>query len=373
MSDLHLGRKLCEFTLTQEHEFMLKEIISIIDNEQPDCIIIAGDVYNKSIPSVEAVQLFDDFLYSLSKRKIPTFIISGNHDSPERIAFGGRIMSGEGIYISPVYDGKTRVVTLHDEYGDVNFYMLPFVKPVHVRRFFPEANIESYNDAVKTAISEMAVDKSRRNVIVTHQYITGASLSESEEIYVGGTENVDADIFNGFDYVALGHIHRPQTIAKKIRYCGSPIINSLNEVGQEKSLTVAELGEKGELSIRAVPIKPLRAVREYKGTFEKLSDKKFYSGINTEEFVYITLTDEEDIPGAVHKLCKIYPYLLKLRYDNNRTRNASVVTPENNTDEETPTELFVRFYEQQNNHSMSAEQLEYLEKLINETMEEEIL
>lgn len=223
LSDLHLGKRLHETSLIEDQAAVLDQIIEIIDRESPNGIFIAGDVYDKSVPSAEAVQLFDKFLVELAKRTVQVFIISGNHDSAERIAFGSQIMGVAGIHLSPVYNGKIEAKSLTDEYGEINVYMLPFIKPSHVRRFYENEMIESYTDAVKVAIEKMNIDKDKRNVLITHQFVTGATRSESEET-VGGTDNVDANVFDDFDYVALGHLHAPQYCANnKIRYSGTPL------------------------------------------------------------------------------------------------------------------------------------------------------
>ena len=211
LSDLHLGKRLNEFSMLEDQEYILKEILGVIDDEKPQAIIIAGDVYDKSIPSAEAMQLFDDFLCSLAKRKLQVLVISGNHDSPERLSFASRLIDQSGVHFSRVYSGKVEPIELLDEHGKVNFYMLPFIKPVHVRSKFPDEQIDSYNDAVRVAVEKMGIDTSLRNVLITHQFVTGAMRSESEEISVGGADNIDADLFDGFDYVALGHIHGPHS------------------------------------------------------------------------------------------------------------------------------------------------------------------
>lgn len=373
LSDLHLGKRVNEFSMLEEQEYILNQILEIIDNEKPQAVIIAGDVYDKSVPSADAVRLFDDFLCSLSMRGLQVFVISGNHDSAERIAFGGRIMSSSGIHMSPVYNGKTEPVELRDEYGSLNVYMLPFIKPLHVKRLHIDIEIESYNDALRIAVEEMNVDPECRNILVTHQFVTGASLSRSEEFFVGGTENVDASVFEAFDYVALGHIHRPQNIGNgRIRYCGTLLKYSFSEINQEKSVTIAEIGAKGELTIRTLPVVPQRDMREYKGTFAQVTDKAFYSNINTDDYIFITLTDEEDIPDAVRKLRKIYPRMMKLSYDNSRTRSRSEIKTDFSAEEIPPEQLFARFYEQQNNHSMSEEQLRFISELIKDVWEEEL-
>ena len=259
LSDLHLGKRLNEFSLGEDQEYILNQILKIVKEEQPDAVVIAGDVYDKAIPSVEAVSMFDEFLVRLAGLRKHIFVISGNHDSPERIAFGSRLLEETGIHLSPVYGGSVEPVTLEDEFGPVDFYLLPFVKPIHVRRFYPEDPTDTYTQALSTAVAHMNLDEHRRNVLVTHQFVTGASRSDSEEISVGGADNVDSAVFDHFDYVALGHIHSPQHCgSEKIRYCGTPLKYSFSEAKDTKSVTVAELKEKGNLTIRTVPLKPLR-------------------------------------------------------------------------------------------------------------------
>ena len=235
LSDLHLGKRVNEFSMLEDQQYILTEILHIIDTEKPDGVLIAGDVYDKSVPSAEAVALLDDFLVRMSKRSLRIFLISGNHDSPERMAFGGRLMESSGVYLAPVYDGKVTPITLIDEYGPVKVYLLPFVKPAHVRRCFPEQEISTYTDALCVAIEAMNVDPVERNVLVTHQFVTGATRCDSEELSVGGTDNVDVSVFESFDYVALGHIHGPQQVSREtVRYCGTPLKYSFSEAGHEK-------------------------------------------------------------------------------------------------------------------------------------------
>ena len=371
LSDLHLGKRLNEFSLGEDQEYILNQILEIAEAEQPDAVVIAGDVYDKAIPSVEAVSLFDEFLVRLAALHIHIFVISGNHDSPERIAFGSRLLEETGIHLSPVYGGSVESVTLEDAFGPVDFYLLPFVKPIHVRRFFPEDPTDTYTQALSTAVGHMNLDEHRRNVLVTHQFVTGASRSDSEEISVGGADNVDSAVFDAFDYVALGHIHSPQHCgSEKIRYCGTPLKYSFSEAKDTKSVTVAELKEKGNLVIRTVPLKPLRELVELRGTFGELTDRHFYENTTwTRDYVRLTLTDEEDIPDAVGKLRLIYRNLMKLDYDNARTRSNAEIAGAPAQDSRSPLELFADFYELQNNRPMTAEQLVFLEELIARTEE----
>lgn len=365
LSDLHLGKRVNEFSMTEDQKYILDQIIEITEDEKPDGILIAGDVYDKSVPSVEAVELFNDFLSQMAKRRQRVFVISGNHDSPERLAFASELLCHSGIYISPVYEGNVRPITLEDEYGTVNIFLLPFLKPVHVRRVFPDEPAQSCTDALGTAVSHMEVDKSQRNILIAHQFVTGAERSESEDISVGGMDNVDVSVFDVFDYVALGHIHRPQHIGREcVRYCGTPLKYSFSEAGHRKSVTIAELREKGNLQIRTTELVPRRDMRELKGTYEELASRKNYAGTAVEDYIHITLTDEEDILDAIAKLRVIYPNLMKLDYDNKRTRESAVITGGEDIHRKTPLELLEDFYRQQNNQDMNEEQISFAADLI---------
>lgn len=373
LSDLHLGKRVNDFSLLEDQHYILKKILGIVDEQSPDGVIIAGDVYDKSVPSAEAVQLFDDFLCRLAARNILVFIISGNHDSPERIAFGGKIMTSGGIYLSPVYNGNITPITLTDEFGEIDIYMLPFIKPLHVRRFFNTETIENYTDALRIAIQNMQVDKTRRNVIITHQFVTGANRSDSEEISVGGSDNVDSSVFDDFDYVALGHIHGPQKMSREtIRYCGTPLKYSFSEAGHKKSVTVVELKEKGNITINTVPLIPLRDMREIKGSYFDLTLKENYEGTNREDYIHVTLTDEEDIPDAINKMRIIYPNIMKLDYDNARTRTMQEIGMAEEIETKKPFEHFAEFYEKQNNRPLSPEQEAFLKDVMATIWEDEI-
>lgn len=373
LSDIHLGKRVNEFSMLEDQAHILKKILAVVDEEEPDGVLIAGDVYDKSVPSTEAVQLFDDFLVRLAKRKLPVFIISGNHDSPERLSFANRLIDAVGIHLAPVYNGVVEPITLSDEYGPVNVYMLPFIKPAHVRGFFPDTEITGYSDAVAAAIGRMNIDKTQRNVLITHQFVTGAQRSDSEELSVGGTDNIGAEVFCDFDYVALGHIHGPQNMdSGRIRYCGSPLKYSFSEAAQQKSVTVAELKEKGTLEIHTVPLIPRRDMVELKGSYQQLTLREFYENTTyQEDYTHITLTDEEDIPDAVAKLRAVYHNLMKLDYDNTRTRHSAAISGAENVETRSPIDLFAEFYELQNGLPMSAEQTELVASLIEKIWEGE--
>lgn len=372
LSDLHLGKRVNEFSMLEDQEYILTKIINIVDEQQPRAIIIAGDVYDKSVPSAEAVELFDDFLVRLAKRGLKVFVISGNHDSAERIAFGGRLMNKSGIYMSPVYNGEIVPITLQDEYGDINFYLLPFIKPIHVRRFFPEEKIESYTDAMQIVVDQMNINPEERNILVTHQFVTGSQRTESEEISVGGTDNVDAHVFEGFDYVALGHIHRAQKCGSEfVRYSGTPLKYSFSEAMDEKNVTILDVGEKGTIELFFVPLVPKRDVVELRGSYNELTLKSFYEGTSYgEDYIHITLTDEEDIPDVLTKLRVIYKNIMKLDYDNRRTRHNADLTDAVDVETKSPLGHFETFYEDRNGQPMSEEQRSFIASVIEQIWEE---
>lgn len=371
LADLHLGKRVNGFSMLEDQAHILRQILAILDGEQPDGVLIAGDVYDKSVPSVEAVGLLDGFLTELRTRGVPVLLISGNHDSPERLAFGGRVMDSCGIHISPVYDGALAPVTLHDTFGPVHVWLLPFVKPAHVRRWFPDADIESYTDAVAEAVAHMDIDTAARNVLVTHQFVTGGTRSGSEELSVGGTDNVDSGVFAPFDYVALGHLHGAQRIGREtIRYAGSPLKYSFSEARQHKSVTVVTLGEKGDVQVRTVALTPLRELREIRGSYDELTARSFYEHTTyRSDYLHLILTDEQDVFDAMSRLRTIYPYLMTLDYDNARTRAAGGMSAPAETEQRTPLELFEALYARQNHQPMSEVQREYIAQLMEQIME----
>lgn len=371
LSDLHLGKRLNDFSLIEDQKYILDRIIHIIEDEAPNGVLIAGDVYDKTVPTAEAIRLFDDFLTELSKKSIPVFIISGNHDSAERMSFGARLMGSSGIHISGVYEGNIAPHILTDNEGEVRIYLLPFFKPAVARRFYGE-DVESYTDAMRMAIKAMNIDTSVRNVLIAHQLVTGSSRSDSEEISVGGTDDVALSVFDDFDYVALGHLHRPQNCTTdRVRYCGTPLKYSFSEVDDVKSVTVVEMAKKGDLAIRTIPLAPLRDMVEIKGKYDEIMKKSFYDGTTLrEDYLRIILTDEEDIPDAIGRLRTVYHNVMRLDYDNVRTRaRAEVEIP---VDNRSPVELFADFYTMQNGKPMSEEQSELISKLAENIWEEEI-
>lgn len=372
LSDLHLGKRVNEFSMLEDQAYILKEILKIIDEQKVEAVLIAGDIYDKVIPSAEAVRLLDDFLTRLATRKLPVFLISGNHDSAERIAFGSRLMSSRQIYLSPVFEADVEPVTVSDEYGEINIYMLPFVKPSLAKRVYPEEEIITYQDAVNAAVQHMQINTDKRNILLAHQFVTGAARCDSEEMSVGGVDDVDAAIFDGFDYVALGHLHGSQKIGKEtVRYSGTPLKYSFSEASHKKAAVIVDVEEKGTVKIQQILLVPKHDMREIRGTYMEVTALDFYKDMKTDDYLHITLTDEEDIPDAIGKLRTIYPNIMKLSYDNLRTRAAVTVRGTAEVEKKSPMELLREFYELQNNQSMSEEQEEIARGMMEEIWEDE--
>ena len=365
LSDLHFGKRLNNFSLLEDQYHVNRQIFKLAKDTHIEAVIIAGDVFDRQIPSAGAVQLFDDFLNFWAELNLPVFIISGNHDSAERLSFGAHIFSQNNIYISPVYNGQIEPISLNDAYGKINFYLLPFIKPATVRPFFPDEKINSYTEAVQTVLNNLPLNKDERNILIAHQFVTGAVLSDSEEIVVGGLNNVDAHVFDAFDYVALGHIHTPQTILRdSIRYCGTLLKYSFSEANQQKCATVIDIKAKGQMDITAYPVKPLHDMRKIKGTYAELTDRQNYIGTDTDDYILATLTDEEDVPDAIGRLRSIYPNIMQLDYDNIRTRTRNNIEAVDINTSKAPLELFGEFYKLQNNQPLNETQSQVMQDLI---------
>lgn len=377
LADLHLGKRVNGFSMMEDQEYILNRILEIMEEEQPDGLLIAGDVYDKTIPPAEAVRLMDDFLTAAAAKHVPVFLISGNHDSAERVAFGHQLMQGSGIWLSPVYDGTIRHHTLEDRWGEVNIYLIPFLRPSVVRSFFPDAEIGDYTDALRTIVEGLQLDTSQRNVVLAHQFVTAAGAlpetCDSEQLSVGGLDRVDGSVFSPFDYTALGHLHGPQRVGSEtIRYAGSPLKYSFSELHQKKSVTVAELREKGETEIRQIPLQPRREMTELRGTFEEILAEARQKGEPRTDYYHMILTDETDVVDALSRLREYYPNIMLLDYDNRRTRSQKEVKQLDRVEERTPGELFAALYEQQNGQEMNPEQKKYLDGLIREIWEEQV-
>ena len=367
ISDLHIGKRVNEFSMIEDQKYILGQILDIAKETRAEGILIAGDVYDKQAPSAEAVQVFDWFLTSLADQKKKIFVVSGNHDSAERLSFGSQLMRERQVYVSRAYDGNPLKIKLEDDYGELWVHLLPFIKPATVRYALEkndENACETYHEAVRLAVDHMEVDTSVRNILVAHQFVTGAGRCESEEVAVGGIDNIDGAVFDDFDYVALGHIHSPQWVGREsVRYCGTPLKYSFSESGQEKSVTVLELKEKGDLAITTIPLRPLHDMHKVRGSYMEVTSPDFVSSVK-EDYLQITLTDEEDVIDGFMKLRTFYPNMMRLAYDNSRTRKDRTVEAVKDMEQKSELALFEEFYELQNNRPMGEEQREFVRKLL---------
>lgn len=324
LSDLHLGKVILEQSMIDDQRYILKQIIDIIKRKRVDMVLIAGDVYDKSVPSIEAVHLFSDFLKNLYDLKIKVLIIAGNHDSKERLSFANELFVSNDVYIEGIFQGNLRCVSFDDEYGKLNIYMLPFIKPADVRGFFHDSKIDSYEDAVRCIIKNTKIKEEERNVILIHQFVTASGVdlirSDSETISLGGIDNIDVSLFDGFDYVAMGHIHGAQRLVKDtIRYAGSPLKYSFSEVHQKKSVPIIDFREKGNISIELENLIPIRDMRVIKGPMEKLLDQEVINQGNVDDYISAVITDPDYVIDAIGKLRRVYKNLLRLEYQNTRT------------------------------------------------------
>lgn len=366
LADLHLGKKVNEFSMIEDQKYILKQILNIIDEKEVEAVLIAGDVYDKSVPSAEAVILLDDFLNNLAKRQLKTFIISGNHDSPERVGFGADIMSLAEIYMSKPFSGIPEKITLDDKNGKINIYMLPFIKPAIVKHFYNDEEVATYEDAMELVMKNTKINKRQRNILIAHQYVSGATRCDSENMPIGGIDEVSAKNFEGFDYVALGHLHGPQHIEKEtIRYAGTPLKYSFSEINHKKSALIVDVKKKGDVEFEKIPLKPLHDMVEIKGLYDELTAKSFYEDMDTKSYIHVTLTDEEDKPNAMELLRTIYPNIMKLDYDNKRTRENQVINGVSEIENKSKQELFEEFFELQNNQKMNDKQRKIIDDLIN--------
>lgn len=378
LGDLHLGKSILEQSLIDDQKYILDNIIGIIKDKKVDVVLIAGDVYDKGIPSVEAVRLFSSFLARLYRMNIKVFVISGNHDSKDRLSFGNELFIDNGVYIEGIFNGNLKCVELEDEYGKVLIYMLPFVRPADVRGYYPDVEINSYNDAIKTIIDNTNIDNNERNIIMIHQFVTGSGVEvercDSETISLGGLDNVDVSNFFDFDYVAMGHVHRGQKLIKDtIRYSGSPLKYSFSEVNHKKSVPIIELKEKGNINIELVDLVPIRDMRVIKGKIDNLLDKEVVSIGNNDDYISAVVTDEDYVMDAIGKLRSVYKNILRLEYQNKRTVIVNDIDMmANDVNKKSELELFSEFYNKQNNVDLDEERTNIINNVIKECLDREV-
>lgn len=379
LSDLHIGKIVLEQSMLDDQKYMLNQIIEKIQEEKIELVLISGDIYDRGVPPSDAVTVLNNFLKALIKDlHLKVCIIAGNHDSKERLNFGSEIFKSDGLYISSIYNGNIDKVELEDEYGKLNIYMLPYIKPIEVRQFFEEnVDVSSYHNAVKEVILKENINEKERNIILSHQFVTAGGIepekSESETLYLGGTENVDVSCYDKFDYVALGHIHGPQRIGRDTaRYAGTILKYSFSEVHQNKSLTVIDFKEKENLKIDLIPLKPLRDMRVIKGPIEELTKEKNYSKTNREDYIRAIITNEEQVYDAIGQLRKIYPNVLRLDIENSKAKidSEAKLSDLDNIKKKDEVELFNEFYKYQNNQDLNEIQFEIIKNVIKEVKKE---
>lgn len=373
LADLHIGKKVNEFSMIKDQEYVLEQILTLVCTEHVDGVLVAGDVFDRTVPSVEAVQLLDKFLTALSEQGVQVCLIGGNHDSAERLSFGARLMEKSGIHVAGEYRGCVEKVRMEDGWGPVDIYLLPFIKPAQVRAVWKEEaqEIVTYEEAVAFALGKVELDRGCRNLLVAHQFVAGAAVCDSEERSVGGLDQVSVSCFDDFDYVALGHLHGPQQIGREtVRYAGTPLKYSFSEMGHQKSAALLELRGKGDMEIRLCPLTPLHEMRQVRGSYEEVTRRDSYAHTDTKDYVRVVLTDEEDIFDAVGKLRAIYPNLMRLEYDNKRTGAYQTVQAAVQTEEKEPIALAEELFLLQNNREMGEEQRAYLEQLMGKVWED---
>lgn len=377
LADLHIGKTVNKFSMLEDQKHILTQILDAIDEQNPDAIMIAGDIYDQIIPSGAAVSLFDDFLTELTSRNIIVMYISGNHDSSERLEYASRILKNNHIYIAGVFDGSLRKITFEDTYGKINFYLLPFVRPANVRAYYPDERISSYSDAIEVVLKNTLLDSTERNILIAHQFVLPISgdveRSDSEIEPVGGLNSVPAGLFDEFDYVALGHLHGPQNLgSERVRYSGSPLKYSFSETSHKKSITVLDIQEKGKLLQSFIPLIPLHDMRKIKGPFSDITSKEILIEGDVNDYMHITLTDEDEIVDAIGKIRRFYPNVMELSFDNRRTRHEADLSEQLDIERKSPMILFENFFKEQNGVELSETQKSITETLLKE-LEDELI
>lgn len=366
ISDLHLGKQMNDLSLLEDQKAILAQITSIADEQKVDGVLIAGDVYQRSAPQAEAMALFDRFVTGLVSLGKKVFVISGNHDSALRVSYFSSLVKNSGVYITEAFDGRLQSVTLRDEYGEIVLWMLPFLRPSQVRRALPEEKIITYQDAVAAILKNTVIDTAKRNVLICHQFITGSEVAGSEEMAVGGLDNIDASLFDDFDYVALGHIHNPQWVGRPtLRYAGSPLKYSFSEHNHKKSVSLVTLLEKGETQVSALPLYPLHDVRLVEGTLAEITAMPY-----SEDYVWVTIHDELPPPDARVTISVTFPNMMQFSVENSRTKYDVNVLAAQRMENKSVAELFEDFYRLQNNDQPpSAAHTALLEKVLKELEE----
>lgn len=356
LSDLHIGKRIYEYSLLEDQRLILQQILQLADQHEVNGLLISGDIYDKLQPSGEAVELFDSFLTEIRKRNLLCCAVSGNHDAAERIAYGSRIMADSNIHLSPLYDGQLKTVTVEDEYGELQIHLMPFLKPMQVRPFYPEVEPHDYQAAIAKVLEQHPLKDNTRHILLAHQFVAGGSTtperSESETLVVGGVDQIDVSVFSAFDYVALGHLHKPQKVGREtIRYSGSPLAYSFSEANQPKTVPLVHIKSKGDVEIELLPLHPKHAMRSIQGSLEEVLSPEFVAGQQSEDYLQVTLTDLAMI-DAMAKLRGTYPNVMRLEFlhDTQMRDQLGAMEP---VQFESPYELFRSFYMQQQQRPLS--------------------
>jgi exonuclease SbcD len=370
LADLHIGKTVNGYSMLEDQTFILNEILKILDQEKVDGVLIAGDVFDRAVPSAEAIHVFEDFLNSLGERKVEIFMIAGNHDSGERLSFGSHFQEQSHLHNAGIYEGHLDPVVLQDAYGEIDFWLLPYVRPMNVNAYIEkeEDKISGYTAAVQYILDHAEMDETKRNVILAHQFVTGSKVDQdgSEELTLGGTDEVSAELFERFDYAALGHIHRPQKLLKDtIRYAGTPIPYSFGEAKFEKSMPIVELKEKGNTEVELIPLHPLHGMRTIRGSFDEIRANASEDS-DSEDYMHIILTDETEIPDAAVLLRNLYPNLMNLEYERTMAAFEDASLPETQKIHNDPKAIFEDFFAERTGHEMSEEEKGYIASLVEE-------
>lgn len=360
ISDLHLGKQLAEYSLLEDQRYILRQILDIVADRQPDAVVVAGDLYDKPVPPAEAVTVLDWFITSLTEMGVALLMISGNHDSPERLDFGSGLFEEKGVYLVGQFNGAPKKVTLGKPDDQADFYLLPFIRPGNVRPFYPDEEIKSYDDAMRCVMKNLTLSKEIPSVLVAHQFVTAGGVSpersESEVISLGGTDNVDVSNFISFQYVALGHIHRPQRLTRdSVRYAGSPLKYSFSEAEYDKSVVMVTLNGMEEPSIELIPLVPMRDLRRIRGPLDKLLSDEVAAASNREDYLHVTLTDTEPVADPLYRLRQVYPNIMRLSFSSSLEEEEVEIAACEEVEHRTPPQLFAEFYNQMQGEPLSEE------------------
>lgn len=370
LADLHLGKRVNEFSMLEDQRYILNQILDIVEEEAVEVVMICGDVYDKGIPPVDAIELLDDFLWKLAEKDCRTLMISGNHDSGDRLGFGKHLFQNSNLFIASQFSGEIEKITIPCGNLPVNFYMLPFVKPVIVNQSLG-IHTQSYQECLRYLIEHTKIDPEEMNLLMAHQFVTAGKenpeLSDSETSSLGGIDNVDYRIFDPFDYVALGHIHKPQAMGRpQVRYSGSILKYSFSEIRKEKEVVMLHIEENKKMEMSFRKLKPLRDMREIKGTIRQLMEGEIKLG-NQEDYMQVTLTDEEEILDAIGKVRTVFPNVMQICLENRRyARQQQIRAEEQDILHQDPLQLFAEFYKMQNNIELEEEEAEKIKTIFEE-------